>query len=323
MNQILSVNNDDNNSNSNQNYSNYNNYNRGKKIEIKAVIVFFCIVLIVFGIFIVVSGIKSIKKVSEANNDTNKTVGNVQNEKPDIAIQVVSDKERKIIVTHSKEIKTVKYSWNNGEEKEKTGNGSKNLEISNIEVPPGTNTLTVTAIDSEGNENTITREQTSNERPLIEMTKEQNAIKVKITSNLNIAYIEYHWDDKEPKKYNINAKKTENTLEVKEAGEHTLYFKAVDSEGNESTKSQKIIAAKEPEVKVTTDGQNFIIRASDEDSLSKMVINLNGNEEEVKDINASNYEKKIQALDGENRLIVTVYNKSGIVKQTKLKWTKQ
>lgn len=322
MNQILSVNNDDNNSGGN--YNNYNNYGSGKKIEIKAVVIFFGIILIVFGIAIIGIGIKSIKKEDTANtNVTNTTVGNEQSEKPDIAIQIVSETEIKIIVTHNQEIKTVSYAWNNGEKKEKNGNGGKNIEISNIEVPPGTNTLTVTAIDSEGNENTITREQTSKERPLIELAKEQNAIKVKITSNLEIAYIEYHWDNNQPKKYNINAKKTENTLEVKEAGEHVLYFKAVDSEGNEATKSQKIIAAKEPEVKVTTDGENFIIRASDEDQLSKISINLNGQETKVEEINASTYEEKIKAVQGENKLMVTVYNKSGIVKQAKLKWNKE
>lgn len=319
MNQILSVNNDDN--NSNRSSKNYKNYGSGKKIEIKAIVIFFCIILIVFGCCIIGMGIKSIKTTDKKENNT--AVVTKQNEKPDIAIQIVSDTEIKIIVTHTKEIDTVTYVWNNGEKKEKNGNGSKNVEISNIEVPPGENTLTVTAIDIEGNEETITREQISKERPLIELAKEQNAIKVKITSNLNIAYIEYHWDNNEARRYNINAPKTENTLEVKESGEHILYFKAVDSEGNEATKSQKIIAAKEPEVKVTTDGQNFIIRAFDEDELAKIIINLNGQETKLEDINESTYEYKLNAVDGENKLIVTAYNKSGIVKQARLKWTKQ
>lgn len=318
MNQILSVNNSDN----NDNFNNYNNYKKGKKVEIRVVIIFFCIILIVFGIAIVGIGIKSIKKVDNTNNQANTTKQTTQNEKPEIAIQIASETELKIIVSHTKEIKTVKYGWNDGEIKEKSGNGSKNVEISNIEVPPGTNMLTVAAIDVDGNEETITREQSSRERPLIELNKEQNAIKVKITSNINIDYIEYHWDNNEAKRYSINGKKTENTLEVKEAGEHTLYFKAVDTEGNEATKSQKIIAAKEPELKVTTDGQNFIIKASDEDELSKIIINLNGQETKIEDINASTYEYKIKAMDGENKLIVTVYNKNGIIKQSKLKWTK-
>ena len=73
---------------------------------------------------------------------------------------------------------------------------------------------------------------------------------------------------------------------------------------------------------MTTDGQNFIIRASDEEEIDRIVVNLNGNESE-KTINQSQYEGKIKAVDGENRLIVTVYNKSGIKKQAKIKWTKE
>ena len=59
---------------------------------------------------------------------------------------------------------------------------------------------------------------------------------------------------------------------------------AVDKNGNQATKIKKIKAVKAPEIKVTTDGQNFIIRASDEEKITKVVINLNGNED-VKEVN--------------------------------------
>lgn len=320
MNQILSVENNDNNNNySNYGNNNYNNYKGGKKIEIKIIIVFFCIVLIVFGVFIIGNGINAIY-----NNPIDEQASMTEKEKttassPEISIEVVSDIERNIIITHDKEIKTVKYYWNNEAATEIAGNGKNKFEIKNIEVPPGTNTLNVIVTDFEGKEETYSKEQTSKERPWIKMTKEENAIKVVIESKTsNIAYITYFWDDKEPKKYVINDKKTQSTLEPKDEGEHVLTMKAVDDEGNEAVKVQKIIIVKAPELKVTTDGQNFIIRASDDEELTKMIINHNGNES-AEEINTNKYETKIQALDGENRLIVTVYNKKRRKETSKIK----
>lgn len=321
MNQILSVENND----SNNNYGNYgnNNYKGGKKLEIKVIVVFFCVVLIIFGIFIIANGVNSIynKPIDEQANKGNDQM--VTSNYPEITIEVISDIERNIIITHNKEIKSVKYHWNNENATEIEGNGKNKFEIKNIEVPPGTNTLNVIVTDIEGKEATYSKEQTSKDRPWIKMSKEDNAIKVVIESETsNIAYITYFWDNNEPKKYIINAKKTQNTLEPKDEGEHILTMKAVDDEGNEATKVQKIRIIKAPELKVTTDGQNFIIRASDEEELTELSINHNGNES-VKEINSNKYETKIQAFDGENRLIVTVFNKSGGKKQVKLKWSKE
>ena len=325
MNQILSVNNNDENNSNYSNYSNFNNYKGGggKKVEIKLVVIFFCIILIAFGCFIIVNGVRSLSDNSNESEASNTQIS--QDGKmayPDISIQVVSEIERNIIITHNKVIKSVKYFWNNEEPTELEGNGNKNFEIAKLEVPPGINDFTVIVTDEEGNTSEDTRQMESPERPLIKLSSEQNAIKIQVQSKTNISYVTYHWDDDEEKKYDINAPKTQKTLEVKDAGEHVLTVKAVDDQGREATKTQKIKGVKVPEVKVTSDGQNFIVKASDEEGIDKIVVNLNGNESE-KTINQNVYEGKIKALDGENRLIVTVYNKSGIKKQVKIKWTKE
>lgn len=319
MNQILSV---ENNNNSN----NYNNkgYGNGKKVEIKAVIIFFCIVLIVFGVFIIGSGVSSIYKKSsdEANNNDNSTKV-AASEKIDISVQVVSETEIGLIITHNQEIQTVEYSWNDEEPIVQEGKGKKNVEISNIEVPPGEdNELNVRAIDVNGEEATYSNVFESPERPWIKLSSEQNAIKIEVESKTEISYITYSWDDDEPKRYTINAPKTMKTLEVKEEGEHVLKITAVDIEGNEATKSQKVKGAKVPVVKVTTDGENFIIRATDEEEIEKISVNINGKEME-RTINQKEYTFKIKLADGENRIIVTVYNKSGIKKEAKARTVKE
>lgn len=323
MNQILSVNNN-NNDNNYSNETRYNMGNGGKKVEIKVVVVFFCIVLIAFGGFIIANGIHSISSESEIakGNQTGEALEKAENY-PDISIQVVSDTERNLIISHNKVITSIKYYWNDEEATVINGNGKNNFEIKNIEVPPGTNMLNVVVTDEDDKEKTYSKEQTSEERPCIKMTKEDNAIKIVVESKTaNIDYISYYWDNDEPKKYTINDKKTQSTLEVKDEDLHTLTMIAVDTNGKEATKVQKIKGLKAPSVKITTDGQNFILRASDENEIDKIVVNLNGNETE-KTINQKQYEGKIKALDGENRLIVTVYNKDGIKKQSKIKWTKE
>lgn len=326
MNQILSVNNnDDNNSNNNDFKYNYKNTNgTGKKLEVRVVVIIFCVILIVFGCFIMGNGWYSLK--SNSDQEVSRNNNNTQNndiQEPDVSIQVVSDIKINLIITHNKVISQVNYQWNNEEVEERTGNGTKNIEISNIEVPPGDNKLKITVIDEDGNEKTFEKEKSSPERPWIRLSSEQNAIRVKIESKTsNIAYVSYFWDNDEPKKYTINAPNTQSTLEIKEAGDHILTITAVDDKGNEATKVQKVIGVKAPEVKVTTDGENFIIRASDEDEIDKVVINLNGQVTE-KATNQKQYEEKVKAENGENRIIVTVYNKNGITKTSKIKWTKE
>lgn len=326
MNQILSVNNSDNNENNSNNDFKYNykkSNGTGKKLEVRVVVIIFCVILIVFGCFIVGSGFSSIKNNSEQEvSKNNNTQGNSIQE-PDVSIQVVSDIKINLIISHSKVISQVNYQWNDEEEEKRNGNGTKNIEISNIEVPPGDNKLKITVIDEEGNEKVFNKEKSSPERPWIKLFSEQNAIKVKIQSKTsNIAYVSYFWDNDEPKKYNINAPNTQSTLEMKEAGDHVLNITAVDDNGNEATKVQKVIGVKAPEVRVTTDQENFIIRASDENEIEKIVINLNGQVTE-KTVNQKQYEEKVKANNGENKLIVTVYNKNGITKTSKIKWTKE
>lgn len=325
MNQILSVQNDNNdNNNSSYNSGNYNNsgkYKGTKKVEIKAVIVFFCIILIAFGVFIIGNGIVSMSnkptEISEENNTEGSEIKEAQ-----ISVQVISETEISLIITHNKAIENVEYSWNDEEVTKQDGNGNKNVEISHIEIPPNENELKAIVTDIDGNQTIFNKSYTSPDRPLIKLSSEANAIKVQIQSEKVISTVTYYWDANEPKTYNINAPKTSTTLEVKDEGEHTLHISATDKEGNTATKTKKIKVVKAPEIKVTTDGQNFIIRASDDEEISKIIVNLNGTESE-KEVNQKQYEEKIKLIDGENRIIVTVINSNGIKKQARLKWTKE
>lgn len=319
MNQILSVDNN----NSSNNYKNNKGYGSGKKADIKTIVILFCIILIIFGIFIIGNGAYSMYKNKQKDNQENLGNAPTTSEKEKITLQMVSDREIKLIVSNVNNIKSIKYSWNNDEVIEpKVKKYSNYVEIENIEVPPGTNTIHALVIDENNQEIKYEKEFTSPERPYIKLSSEENAIKVAITSKTNILNISYYWDNEEAKQEKINAPKTEKTFEINKTGEHELNITAVDDQGNEATKTKKIKVVKAPELKVTTDNQYFIIRASDEDELSKIVVNLNGTEK-GKTLSQKQFEMKVPLSNGENRIIVTVYNKSGVTKQTKLKWTKE
>ena len=106
-------------------------------------------------------------------------------------------------------------------------------------------------------------------------------------------------------------------------GEHELKVVATDINGNETTKTQKIIGDNKPVVKVTTDGQKFKIKATDDTGFSKIVIKLNDNDEEEKEIDGNEYYEEIDLEDGENKLTVTIYNKNGIATTSRVKTTKK
>lgn len=324
MNQILSVENNNNNNNNNNSSYNYNNnklYGSKKKVELKAVVIFFCIILIVFGVFIIANGVFSIKNKTNESEEKNE-ISVPESKEPEVVVEVVSDTEIKLIISHNKIITKVAYSWNDETPIEQEGKENKNFEISNIEVPPGENQLKIIVTDEDNKQTTVVKKYTSPERPWIKLYSEANAIKFEITSKKNITKLTYYWDNEEPKTFEINTNKTMQTLEVTEAGEHTLNVTATDEDGNVASKTKKIKVVKAPEVKVTTDGEYFIFRASDEKNIEKIVVNINGKEME-REINKKTYEGKVKLSNGENKIIVTVYNSEGITKQAKSKWTKE
>ena len=116
----------------------------GGPADIKTVVRVFAIVMLVFGMFMIGTGSYAIYKDNEANNS--------EVIKPVITETVNEDNTAVILnVTHDKAIDRIEYSWNNGEVQTITGNGRRNIEV-DIEIPGGTNTLNVKAIDVQGQE---------------------------------------------------------------------------------------------------------------------------------------------------------------------------
>lgn len=174
--------------------------------------------------------------------------------------------------------------------------------------------------ETQGNE----VDNNNGEGPKITLTKEDAKIKAVTESTTNIEKIIYYWDDNKENavENKINATKNETLIDVTLEGIHTLYVTATDVEGKSTTVQQKIQGVNKPNVDITTDGENFYIKATDTEMITKVEITLNKNDKTTEEVNNKEYSKNIALENGENRLIVTVYNNNNVEKTLKVKYTK-
>ena len=56
--------------------------------------------------------------------------------------------------------------------------------------------------------------------------------------------------------------------------------------------------------------------------ISKIHINFNDEESDINNINSATFEKNLKSKAGENRLIIEVYNNSGLKITKRIKWKK-
>ena len=123
------------------------NYRSGQPSDIISVARVFAISLIVFGVFIAGSGAYGIYVEQENKNN----VANVQ-VKPTISVENIEGTQNTILlkVTSDNGLEKVIYQWNDAQEVTLKGNGGKYIE-QKIQVPNGTNNLSISAVDVQGN----------------------------------------------------------------------------------------------------------------------------------------------------------------------------
>lgn len=297
------------------------------KASIKSILIVFSVFLIIFGIGITTTGAYSYYK--NISNKENENIVLVNSEPPLITTDRLNANTIKIVVSHDKEIESVWYTLNNEEEAEISTNRKLNVEKT-IKLKAGKNTLKVTATDINGKQdvyegNFDVEETETNEGPTVTLTPESGKVKAVTESETNIDKILYYWDDDEAnaKTFTINDKKNETLIDVTLEGTHILTIKAIDVEGKQTIKQQKVMGVNKPKLEVTTDGQSFFIKAEDETGLSKIEITLNNNPTITEDLSGNAYTKNINLENGENKLTVKVYNSNGIEQINRVKYTKE
>ncbi len=285
--------------------------------DIKTVVRVFAIAMLIFGVFMVGTGSYAIYRENEANNS--------EITKPVISESLNGDGTAVILtVTHDKTIDRIEYSWNDDEIQTITGNGRKYIE-QQITIPSGTNTLNVTAIDTQGQEISTQKEFTSGSRPSggspsLDLTiSEDNKLKITANSETQIKYMTYKWDDGEEQRVDINATTIDQEIDVP-MGTHDITVAIVDVNNKTTTKEETVMGTTKPMINVETDdaGEYYLITITDEVGLQKVDLNIRG---EAKTITVEDGKKelkyKIKLEDNnQNRLEITAYNVDGIVSDT-------
>jgi flagellar basal body-associated protein FliL len=282
----------------------------GSLIDIKKIAIVFAIILIIFGIGIIVS---SLYNTYGKKDETTETLS-----KPTISL-TSNDETGKIDVViqnnNKYAIDKIVYSWNDEDEVEVDGNNRNYINLS-IDIPSGTNTLKIKAVDIRNVSVEYEKEYTR-EEAVITLTQGNGGVNISVSSAKEISYIKYQWNESTEEKIEVNSDEFETTIKVPE-GENTLTVVAVDENGTETTEQTKIqgIVDEKPTINVSIDTENFIITAYDDEEIEKVIIRANGEDTTI-EVGDTDFEYKVPFIDGYNEIKVKVYNKNGLTNTKK------
>ena len=299
-----------------------NTRGKKKKSNIHSTIIIFSVILIIFGIGLTSTGAYSyFKNLSDNIGNNNIVVSN--NTKPVITTERENASIINIVVTHDKGITKVTYKINGGEDN--VISGDNKMEVTQeVELPSGESTISIIAEDINGVTASYESSYEVEEKPIIKLEQADGKIKATVESKNNIDYITYYWDEDEASAVTgqINGTKAEASITPLE-GTHTLKIIAVDINGVQTKKTQKIIGDNKPDIEIRTNGKVFRIIASDDESISKIEYTLNDGEMKTEEVNQMEYTRDVELEEGKNKFTVTVYNKNGLSATSTVEYVKE
>lgn len=286
------------------------NYGRpSDKANIVSIVRVFCVLIILFGLVLVGDAtygiMNSRPKLRDNVNVTANAIGS------NVTINAVG----------SMPIQSLTYRWNQGEETVVQGNGTVELEAV-VQIPTGNNILNMSVIDYYGNKSEFQKqyinEQDDSSKPTIEISVSGNMLNITATDETEMSYLTYSWNNGTPTRVDMDTTLTDKTVlrtsvEVQK-GENTLSIVAVDIDGNTNTRTEKIKGANKPTFTVTADGTNLVIKAQDEDGISKVVITVDGITSDTGDepLNLKELTATQAITPGEHTVTITVTNINGL-----------
>lgn len=286
-----------------------------KLLDINVIVVFFAITIMILGICMISSSVYANTKIHETVEANTKPVV-ITNRNDD-------DNTVEIHVTHIRPIKSIVYRWNEGEETTLSGENKTDI-TKTIDLIGGTNTLTVKVTEENGQTVTYRKEYTVGNIPVIELEAISNAVKIKITSEENIDYLMYHWDNDEKQTINIGDKEYEGNITAPK-GEHKLYIEVVDEKGIKTTLDRKVVGDTAPTIKfgaAIIDGKvSFIVDVEDDEEIKEVEITLNSGAKQTIEVNDKTYHGEFEMTSGFNTIAVTAYNLNGISSDNGAKFT--
>ena len=323
MNQILSTNLNENGENSQNGYKKYKEPKLKEKknsepVEINKVVKFFVIALIIFGVLLITAGAYALYRNIKSGN-----IGGTKTE-PTINIEYKSNSNSKLLVTitHDKKLEEILYYWNDEEQESIQIPDGQYAEFT-TDIPKGTNTLHVYVKDENGTETEVEHEYKRQSNIVIESDNTRGTVVIKYDSKTEVEYMTYKWDDEEPKQVSVNTKNVQQELDARK-GIHTLTVEMVDSDGNKESNVQQVKGVSRPTIEVSVDdeGENFVVKATDETGLEKIEYNVDFDDmQKTEDeLSGTTAEYKIPIKDGENKLEIIIYNIDGVTVKKKVKY---
>lgn len=286
-----------------------------KVIAIKPILIFYAIFTIILGICMISGSAYAKVKINETVEANAKPVLQVNRNDDDNTIDIE--------VSHIRGINTIRYRWNDEPEQTIPGNGQKQIKET-IPLIGGQNTLAVSVTEENGE--TVTYKNTYKANiPTIKLESVSNGVKITSTSEEEIDYIVYNWDDGEEEKIPINKDKYEGIINAPE-GKHILNIEAVDKKGNKANLSQLVVGDKSPTIGIKAaiidEKISFVVDVEDDTEISKVEITLNGEVIDSVEVGDKTYHKEIEVQEGENKLIVKAYNINNLEAKKGVKYTK-
>lgn len=289
---------------------------KGGQLEVKTIVRMFSIFIILFGLILVGQGSFAIISSMSENNIEN------------IPVVTMNQEGNTIILTvkHDKAIDKIMYSWNTDQEYMLLGKGRTEIE-EEIEIIEGTNILTVRITDIEGKIATYSRTCKSIDedviKPEIELLVENSKVKIVAKDETEMDYIKYYWNNEDETRVNVR-EDSPNQIEEKVSiikGENTLTIIAVDKNGNEQIKEQTFKAAKKPTIELFREGQDLIVKVTDEEGVQKIEYTINGAQYSTdpnntgEALNMKEVEFRQALASGANTITIKAYNISGLVEE--------
>lgn len=162
-------------------------------------------------------------------------------EKPVIETAIVENAKLKITATDETAMKYISYRWNDEEDVkiDVENEEDKVLEIT-LDVKRGKNTLAITAVDSSDNSETIDKTFNGVNNPVIEVTKRDTKLYMKMTHDMGFEKIDFDINgnkytyDKNFAGYDATQKELEYYFDLIN-GENIVIITAISTEGTEAT----------------------------------------------------------------------------------------
>ena len=286
-----------------------------KKVSIKGISAFYAISIIILGICIAVGSWYAKGKINET------VEASIQPE-----LQIERDDENntlKIVANHIRGLTELTYQWNDEEEIIIDGKNEKTINTT-IDLIGGENTLKISVTEENGQTKTIEKTFIAGNIPEIILEAVSNGIKLIATSEVEISYIEYSWDDGEIQKIEVGESEYEGIINAPK-GEHLLKIEVVDENKMIAKKEQKVIGDTEPTVNVQSKLVNgkptFVIDVEDDENIKTLEIIHNGGEKQIIDVNQKTYHHEVIMTQGEiNTIIITAINEHDLSKTRRIKF---